>query len=229
MIHRDLFPFLRKLARNNSKDWFNPQKAAYKEMRQVFTDSLEEMSADIAAFDSRVERYLDQPGAVKVFRIYRDTRFHKHPIPLKTNISGYVSGGPEGPFYYVQVGPGESFAGGGIYLPSSPLLAAIREEIADHWEELDAIVHEDSFSELFPEGLKTEYEVKTAPRGFPKDHPGIAYLRKKSFTVSRAFSDEEVESEDFEEELLRTFEGMLPLHRFLCRAFGRIDDPSYFS
>ncbi len=223
MIHPDLFPFFRKLAKHNSKDWFNPRKEQYKEMRQMFADALEEMSSDIAAFDDRVERYLDQPGAVKIFRIYRDTRFHKHPIPLKTNVSGYVSGGPEGPFYYVQVGPGESMAGGGIYLPSSRLLAAIREEIADTWEELEAITQDPDFQELFPDGLKTEYEVKTAPRGFPKDHPGITYLRKKSFTVIRRFEDDEVTSDNFEEELLRTFEGMRPFHRYLSRAFGRMD------
>jgi len=222
MIHPDLFPFFRKLAKNNSKDWFNPRKAEYKEMHQVFADALEEMAPDIAAFDNRVERYLDQPGAVKIFRIYRDTRFHKHPIPLKTNVSGYVSGGPEGPFYYVQVGPGESLAAGGIYLPSGPLLAAIRDEIAESWQELDSLIHDASFSDMFAEGLKTEFEVKTAPRGYPKDHPGIDYLRKKSFTVNRPFTDEEVLADDFEEELLKTFEAMLPLHRYLARAFGRI-------
>ncbi|MDF3130836.1 DUF2461 domain-containing protein [Kiritimatiellaeota bacterium B1221] len=223
MIHPDLFPFFRKLAKNNRKDWFNPQKSHYKEMHAVFAEGLDELAVEIAEFDDRVERYLDEPKAVKVFRIYKDSRFQKSPIPLKTNISGLVSSGPEGPFYYVQLGPGESFVGGGIYMPSGPLLAAIREEVAESYEDLDGILADPEFKSLFPLGLKTLAEVKTAPRGYSVDHPAIAHLRKKSFTVNRAFTDEEVLSDDFHYELLHTFEVMHRLNRYLQRATVRVE------
>ncbi len=223
MIHPDLFPFFRKLSKNNSKAWFNPQKAHYKEIHAVFAEGLDELAVEIAEFDDRVERFLDEPKAVKVFRIYKDSRFQKSPIPLKTNVSGTVSSGPEGPFYYVQLGPGESFVGGGIYMPSGPLLAAIREEVAESYEELDEILAEAEFQAMFPLGLKTVAELKTAPRGFSIDHPAIEHLRKKSFTVNREFSDEEVLSDGFQAELLHTFEVMYRLNRYLQRAIVRVE------
>lgn len=222
MIHPGLFPFFRILDKNNSKAWFNPRKAEYRAMREVFVEGLDELAVEIAEFDDRVARYLDNANAVKTFRIYKDTRFQKSEIPLKTNISGYVSSGEEGPFYYMQFGPGESMAGGGIYLPSSPLLAAIREEIAESHEELGTILNEPDFLELFPEGLKTEYQVKTAPRGYSTDHPAIEQLRKKSFTVIHKYSDGEVLAGDFHDKLIHTFEVQYRLNHYLARAFGRM-------
>lgn len=223
MIHPDLFPFFRKLAKNNRKAWFNPRKAEYKKMHAVFAEGLDEIAVEIAEFDPRVERYLDEPNAVKVFRIYKDSRFQKSPVPLKTNVSGLVASGPEGPYYYVQVGPGESFAGGGMWQPSPPLLAAVREEVAESYRDLEAVLADPEFRSVFPQGLSSEDEVKTAPRGYSVDDPAIHFLRKKSFTVGRAFSDDEVLAEDFHDRLLYTFEMMHRLHRYLHRAFPRVE------
>ncbi|WFB36626.1 DUF2461 domain-containing protein [Kiritimatiellota bacterium B12222] len=222
MIHPDFFPFFRALEQNNSKAWFNPRKAEYKAIRQVFEEGLDEMAVEIAEFDDRVERFLDDVKAVKVFRIYKDSRFSKSEVALKTNISGYVTSGPEGPFYYVQVGPDDCFVGGGIYQPSSALLQAIREEVAESYEGLTEILADEEFKTMFPEGLSSEYEVKTAPRGFSVDDPAIAYLRKKSFTVRHHFTDEEAMSDDFYEQVIRVFEVQHRLHRYLARAFGRM-------
>jgi len=191
-------------------------------MHSVFEEGIEELSTDIASFDSAVEAFLDNPKATKVFRIYRDSRFQKSPIPLKTNVSGLISSGAEGPFYYVQLGPGDSIAGGGVYMPSGPLLRAIREEIDESHEELDEILNAPDFKRLFPQGMETDMKVKTAPRGFSSDHPAIDHLRKKSFTVIRSFSDEEVLADDFYERLLELFQVEETFHRYLRRAFGRL-------
>lgn len=89
--------------KNNSKDWFNPRKTEYKQNHRVFEQGIDELAVEIAEMDEWVERYIDSPKAVKEFRIYKDTRFSKSEIPLKTNISG--------------LGAGRSF-----YLFASPLL-----------------------------------------------------------------------------------------------------------
>lgn len=221
MIHPDLFPFFRKLDKNNSKAWFNPRKAAYKEMRAPFEEGLDELAVSVAGFDESVERYLDSPQAVKVFRIYKDTRFSKSEIPLKTNISGYISAGPNRPIYYVQAGPGQTFAGGGVYLPEAPLLRAIREELAESYGDLDAVLADKKFQRMFPEGLSQEHRVKTAPRGFEAAHPAIEYLRLKSFTTVRRFSDEEAVAGNFPEELLETFQTLHRFHLYFERALTR--------
>lgn len=148
----------------------------------------------------------------------------KPQFPLKTNMSGLVAGGPEGPFYYLQVGPGQTLAGGGIYVPSAPLLRAIREELEESYQDLESVVTSSEFKKMFPKGLKTEFEVKTAPRGYRVDHPAIEYLRKKSFTVTREFTDKEAQSDDFYENLIQTFEVQHNLNRYLQRAFHRLED-----
>ena len=223
MIHPKLFPFFRKLDKNNSKAWFNPHKAAYKDMRAPFEEGLDELAVAVAEFDDSVERYLDNPQAVKVFRIYKDTRFSKSEIPLKTNISGYISAGPNRPMYYVQAGPGQTFAGGGIYLPEAPLLRAIREELTENYEDLDAVLTDKKFQRLFPEGLSREHVVKTAPRGYSADDPAIDYLRLKSFTTVRRFTDEEAVADSFPGELINTFHMLHRLNRYLERAISRLE------
>ena len=140
MIDPRLLTFFSELQKNNNKEWFNPRKAAYKQMHQAFEEELQSIAQEIAFFDQAIADNLNDPATVKVFRIYRDVRFSKDKEPLKTSISGYISPGGERPVYYLQVEPGGSFAGGGIYRPSSPVLKAIREEIAESYEELNAIL-----------------------------------------------------------------------------------------
>ena len=107
-------------------------------------------------------------------------------------------------------------------MPSSKLLSALREEISETYEELDALLESKAFSRVFPEGLNTENMVKTAPRGYTVDDPAIHHLRNKNFVAIRRFTDEEVTSPDFVELLLDTFEALYPLNNYLTRAWGRM-------
>jgi uncharacterized protein (TIGR02453 family) len=221
MISAEMLDFFRELKENNNKDWFNPRKADYKRMREAFTAGLEAMAQQIAFFDQTIADRLGDPSTVKVFRIYRDVRFSKNKEPLKTNMGGYISAGGERPAYYLHVEPDSSFAGGGIYRPSSPALKAIRAEIDESYPELEAILQDARFRAVYPQGLSRELALKTAPRGVSKDHPAIAYLRLTSFTVFRPFSDEELLSERFEDQLLGTFEAQVALHAYLDKALLR--------
>jgi uncharacterized protein (TIGR02453 family) len=221
MIDPKMLDFFRELKENNNKAWFNPRKADYKRMRQAFTAGLEEIAQQIAFFDQTIADRLGDPKTIKVFRIYRDVRFSKNKEPLKTNMGGYISAGGERPAYYLHVEPGNSFAGGGIYRPSSPVLKAIRAEIDEGYPELEAILQDKNFREVYPQGLSRELALKTAPRGVSKDHPAIAYLRLTSFVVSRPLSDEELLSDGLQDLLLQTFEAQYPLHAYLDKALLR--------
>lgn len=224
MIDPRLLAFYRELAQNNNKEWFNPRKAEYKRLRQAFTAELESIAEEIAFFDQGVADRLGDPATVKVFRIYRDVRFSKNKEPLKTAISGYVSPGGEGPLYYLQVQPGESFAGGGLYRPSGPALKAIRAEINETYEELNGILDDPAFRAAYPGGIDRSLALKTSPRDYSADHPAIDLLRLTSFTATRPFSDEEVVSAGFRDELMALFEAQYPLHRYLSKALRRMDE-----
>ncbi len=132
MMNPALMPFLRELGQNNDKAWFDEHRAEYKSLREEFTRFLREMAEGIAFFDPAVRLRLDDPKVIKVFRVNRDVRFSKDKSPYKTNISGTIGALPgedARPLYYLSIEPGASMAGGGIYMPSSPVLQTIREKI----------------------------------------------------------------------------------------------------
>ena len=66
-----------------------------------------------------------------------------------------------------------------------------------------------AFGELRGEG------VKTAPKGFDKDHPAIDLLRKKQFILSRNFTDKEVLQSNFVEKLDQTFRELRPFFDYM--------------
>ncbi|WP_408582614.1 DUF2461 family protein, partial [Myroides odoratimimus] len=75
------------------------------------------------------------------------------------------------------------------------------------------IIAEEQFQKYFGE-LQGE-ELKTAPKGFDKEHPAIDLLRKKQYLVMRSFTDKEVLAPSFKEEVIKTFIAMRPLFDYM--------------
>ena len=147
---------------------------------------------------------------VKIFRIYRDVRFSKDKQPFKTHFGGHFTratnklrGG-----YYLHICPGESFLAGGFWEPNKEDLARIRKEFETDATEINAIVNTPDFKKYFGK-LKGE-AVKSAPRGFDKNHPNIDLIRLKQFIVTREFTDEEVLAPNFLNEVVASFVAMRP-------------------
>lgn len=223
MITLELFTFLSELKENNNKDWFNERKPVYKAMRSAFEEGLKDIAMEVAQFDKIVARRLDDPTTVKVFRIYRDTRFGKNKAPLKTNMSGFISAGGERPVYYLNIEPGQSVAGGGLYMPPAPVLKAIRGEIDETYPELNRILDADAFRNIYLEGLDRTHTLKTAPRDYSAEHPAISLLKLKSFAALRPFTDEQVLSESFKSEVVKTFTAQAQFNAYLDKALSRLD------
>ena len=222
MITPDLLALLGELRLNNNKDWFEGRKPAYKAMRGVFEEGLNDIAMEVAQFDRTVAQRIDDPTTVKVFRIYRDTRFGKNRTPLKTSMSGFISAGGERPVYFLQVEPGRSIVGGGLYLPPAPVLKAVREEIDETYPELNRILAADAFRRTYPEGLDRTHELKIAPRDYSLKHPAISLLKLKSFAALRPFTDEQVLSNSFRDEVVETFRAQAEFNAYLDKALGRL-------
>ena len=218
MINPALLTFLNELEQNNNKAWFDEHRAEYKALRAEFTDFLRGIAGRIAYFDPAIQLRLDDPKLIKVFRINRDIRFSKDKTPYKTNMAGTIGEVPGEirPLYYLNIQEGQSMAGGGIYMPSSSALNAIREKVDVDYASLEEIINEQSFRETFPDGLTQYGALKTAPRGYSIDHPAIELLRLKSFAATRTFSDEEISQEGFDDEVVDTFEALSPLNDYLA-------------
>ena len=206
-INDSTLQFLRDISVNNNREWFSANKEAY-------DVALANMKEFVTAVGNALGE-TDHLESSKLFRIYRDVRFSKDKSPYKNNFgSGFrratkrLRGG-----YYLHLEPGASFAGGGFWAPNAADLKRIRDEFAADPESIQKIMAEPAFIDYF--GTIQGDELKTAPKGFDKEDPAIDLIRKKSFVVRRPFTDEEVLSPDFLNEVKRTFEAMRPYFDYM--------------
>ena len=159
--------FYEGLEADNSKVYWQEHKAVYE--RQVKAP-MEELLAELA----------DEFGEGKLFRPYRDVRFSADKTPYKTTCAATLGSG------YVAFSADGLSVGSGLYMPEPAALTRFRAAVDadDTGAELAAIV-----ADLHRAGYQTmAHEVlKTAPRGFPKDHPRIELLRHKGIAMMKSW------------------------------------------
>ena len=213
MVNKEVFDFLSAIKNNNYREWFQENKKTYEACKQSFIHTVELLISGISQFDKSIAGLLPKDC---IFRINRDIRFSKDKSPYKTNFGAFITPGGRNSGkagYYIHVEPGNSFLAGGIYMPPSPVLKAIRQEIFDNYEEFLEIVNDEEFIRNFGE-LEGE-KLKTRPKGFPEDFEGIEFLKFKNYTVMDNKSDDEMTGNDFYNSAIDEFKALFPLIRFL--------------
>lgn len=205
-INKSSFDFLNQLADNNNRDWFNEHKPWYQEEHQNACDFAEALLQGLKEHDE----ITTLSGKKSLMRVYRDVRFSKDKSPYNPRWAGsfnrqkpQLRGG-----YYFHLKPGRTVIGGGFYGPAPEDLKLIRDQIAQDDQPLRDVLNDADFKKVFG-GLQGD-QVKTAPKGFDKEHPSIDLLRYKSMYVFRDFSDKEVMSPNFLKEALSTFVALRP-------------------
>ena len=215
-----ILKFLKDLARHNDRDWFEKNRPRYLEAKQGFEEVVADVLREIAKFDSKLEG-LD-PKKLP-FRIFRDVRFSKDKRPYKIHMgAGFSPNGKlvQEPGYYLHLQPGnKSFVAGGIYEPDAANLSRIRQEIDYNPEGLKRILTEKSFKKLF-DGFDDYDSLKTAPKGYPKDHPNIEWLKHKSLIVSAALTDSEVTDKKFVSKVVNVCRTIKPLNDYIRDALS---------
>ncbi len=209
--------FLTELAANNNRDWFHDNKERYNENREKMLFVTDVLINEIRKFDREVP--LLEPKDC-LFRIYRDVRFSNDKRPYKTHFGGFISkGGRKGIYagYYFHVDPVGSFSGGGIYMPAAVELRAIRNRIAEYGAEFLEIMDDPDFKKTYPELM--DDKLKTAPKGFPKDHEFIDLLRYKSFAFSTPISTSEILNGDYISLNVSAFKKLSHINAFINEAF----------
>jgi uncharacterized protein (TIGR02453 family) len=203
-IEKSTFKYLQDLQKNNNRDWFADHKETYLRGQQNAKDVFAEIHANLQKHDE-IEKS-------KMMRIYRDVRFSKDKTPYKAHFANSFSrlgkelrGG-----YFLRIRPGESFLAGGFWEPSKEDLFRIRKEIELDASEIKDILKDENYKTHFGGKFESFSELKTAPRGFDKDHPNISLLRKKGFIASKKFSDAEVLSPDFIDSVDESFRALRP-------------------
>ena len=225
---RKTLAFLRALKRNNDRDWFRARKADYEQhVRGPMIALLQQLARDLPAFAPDL---VSEPR-VCLFRIYRDTRFSSDKRPLKTNVAAHFPSRKfrkgEGAGLYVEIAPQWVWIGGGIYMPSSGELNAIRAAIADGHRRFRRVVTAPAFRRAVGE-LSGE-QLTRVPRGYLKDHPAADYLRHRQFIGGREYPADFAVNPRFYSELLTVFRGIAPLVGFLNHAIiSRTNDTREF-
>ena len=210
-IHPSGFDFLKKLKKNNNREWFNAHKTEFLKELQLI-----ETFADALLMNLNGHDEIETPSGKKsLYRIYRDTRFSNDKTPYKTKWSGsfrratkYRRGG-----YHFNIEQGNSFIAGGFWGPVPQDLKRIRDDIAFDATPLRKIVKSKYFVSLF-KTLEGE-QLKTTPAGFDANHEAIDLLRYKQFLLIRRFSDEEVLGNAFLKEANLTFKAMRPFFDYM--------------
>lgn len=219
--------FLRGLAKNNRKEWFEEHRPDYEDaLRTPMKALIDEVDVRLADFIPEIV------GSAKksMFRIHRDVRFSKDKSPYKTNAacwffhrdSGGGVGGDAahgGAGFYFHMAPGEIFCGGGIWMPPRPQLNRLRESLRDDYEGFEDIVNERGFKRRFGK-LSEESMLTRMPRGFDPDHPAGKWLRYQSFTAGAELKAEDIKSRKLIDVLAKHYEAMTPFVRWLNTALG---------
>lgn len=157
--------FYEGLAADNSKTYWTRHKAVYEEkVRGPMAELMDELAAEF--------------GEAKIFRPYRDVRFSKDKSPYKTNIGAVLGSG------YLQLSANGLAAGDGMYGMTPGQLERYRQAVADDaaGEQLERVI-----SAVREQGISVHGHgsLKTAPRGYPPDHPRIELLRHKGLIAWR--------------------------------------------
>ncbi|UZR94939.1 DUF2461 domain-containing protein [Chondrinema litorale] len=219
---KNILSFLSALQENNNKEWMDENRPEYQAARKIFISFVTELIQKTAAFDPTITGLLAKDC---IFRINRDIRFSNDKRPYKTNMGAFIASGgkkTKGAGYYVHIQPGNCFIGGGIYMPAAPELAKIRQEIDYNAPSLIEVLSEEKFKNTFDE--MDGDRLKTAPKGYPKDHPHIELLRLKSFTVFTKVPESEVTEDAFLNNVAAKFQVMYPFNNFLNTAVAEVEE-----
>jgi uncharacterized protein (TIGR02453 family) len=216
----DYFKFFKELSANNNREWFNDNKDRFRASVQ------EPLSAFVEAMAPKLKKiskhFVADPrlNGGSVFRIYKDVRFSKDKSPYKTHgavqFRHALGKDAHAPGFYVHLDPEEIFYGGGMWLPPSPQLLAVREAIRDKGAAWKKATSGAAFVKRF-DGVGGE-ALSRPPRGFDADDPNIDDIRRKSFFAMVESKPAAAKKPGFVDDAAQTFADASPMMKFLCDA-----------
>jgi len=218
MLEPQTLRFLTQLKKNNNKPWFDAHRAAYEAARIDFSNFIQLVIEALQKTDTTITGLTARDC---LFRINRDIRFSKDKTPYKVAFGASIKrGGRKSPFagYYFHLEPGQSFIGGGLWMPETPALKNMRQEIDYNWPEFEAILKDKNFKKTYGDLYKgDDVSLSTMPKGYEKDNPAATYLRLKSFIAETKVEDDNLTKAGLHKKTLAAFEALQPLLQFINR------------
>ncbi|HTV07644.1 MAG TPA: DUF2461 domain-containing protein [Candidatus Aquilonibacter sp.] len=222
--------FLRGLARNNDRNWFNARKSIYeRELKAPMLALIDEITQSMADYAPEHMR----PAHKSMMRIYRDIRFSPDKRPYKTHLSAWwtrrgmekTSGGG----FYLHIGPKDCFLAAGVYMPERDQLLALRRWMAENHRSYRAQLNR----LLKPRGARTPAvqpidaeALSRMPKGFPACHPADELLRARNWGVRCVLPASLALEPELAREVIERFRLMAPIVDTLNSAILSAEKPS---
>jgi uncharacterized protein (TIGR02453 family) len=202
--------FLRNLAKNNDRAWFQPRKEQFEaELKEPMLAVVRKITDAMLDFAPEFVR----PAEKSLFRIYRDTRFSNDKRPYKTHIAAWWShqglAKTSGAGYYFHVSAKEVVIAAGSYMPEKDQLAQIRYWLLEHHETFRKLLKSAAVRRTF-----TEFEgaaLTRPPKGFPSDHAGMDLIRCKQWGLAATLPSSIALKPDFAASVIRSFKIAKPI------------------
>ena len=216
MLQSSTLKFLKDLSKNNNKPWFEANRKRYEDAKTDFTNFVQLVIDKQGKKDEGIAHLKAKDC---MFRINRDVRFSKDKSPYKTNMGAYfnqdgkksIVGG-----YYFHCQPGQSFVGGGLWMPMPPELSKVRQEIDYNLSAFQKIVGSKKFKTLYG-GLskEAEYVLSRVPKGYDADNPAAEFLKMKSYVAMTSLTDADLTSKNLAKKVTEAFETLQPMLKFI--------------
>lgn len=214
---RDTYEFLKAVAANNNREWFNAHKAVYVALRKDWEADIERLINLMSEYDDSLHGLTVKDCA---YRIYRDIRFSTDKSPYKTYFSAVL--GKKGrkciqAGCYLHMEPGGSALHAGIWWPEADILSRLRSEVDANIDEFKSILENPEFSSRF-----TFYgdKLKVLPRGYSKDNPNAEYIKMKEYLCRKDVDDSYFFCGDWVEKVADDFRYVNEFNRFLNYIFS---------
>lgn len=214
MDFRPIYNFLERLQQNNTKEWMDEHRKEYHKVRDSYISWLDQLNNILESIDPE---YFYTSGRKSINRINNNLMFHPNKPIYKDHLGAGLDQKTKQGDFYIEIGLKHNILAGGYWRPKKEILDSIREAIDYNGEELKAIINKPSFVKTFG-GLYQDEKLKTAPKGYSKDHPYIDLLRHKTFAVEVTLSRKQILSPNFEDYLCNIYMEMLPFRRYLRQA-----------
>lgn len=218
MLQPFTLEFFKELRQNNHKEWFDQNRKRYEKVKADYLN----LAGNILEEMKKVDESLDILSPKDcTFRINKDIRFSKDKTPYKTNLG--IALHPFGKkmqlaAYYIHLEEGQSFVGGGLWMPEAPLLAKLRKEINYFYQDLEGILSDPNFIKTYGElDVDPGQKLIRPPKGYEAENPAIEFLKLKSFTASRKIPDNMLTSEKLIPFVKESLTALKPMISFVNR------------
>jgi uncharacterized protein (TIGR02453 family) len=219
MLQSSTVKFLKDLAKNNNKPWFDTHRTAYDAAKSDFVSFIQKVIDQHGKNDATIKPLVAKDC---MFRINRDIRFSKDKTPYKKNFAASINKGGRKSMlagYYFHLEPGQTFVGGGVYQPMPEELKKLRQEIDYNLADFKKITGGKKFKSVYSDiDRSAEFLLTRVPKGYEPDNPAADFLRLKSYIAMVEFKDSDLTSKDLVKKTVAAFAALQPLIFFLNNA-----------